>query len=296
MFYVYFLLFIRYERNWNIADEEDDPENDYMEAHKKFSSEPFDDHNNDEQFSNTQHRNVYNENYSRGQHDVRNFNNNYPGPLNQTRGSQMMRNTENDYLRPNSQISRNNQNYSHDMQTLKNTDENYYKPQNNIRNVDQRFPNEASLSNNNIDEEYSNEHIIDKNNLVSKRGDYGPPSRGNFKSSRGNYESFRGNYESSRGNYGPSRGNYGSSRGNGGNRDSFRNNFGNNNTNKTNMDWNEDYKEDEEPRQPPEEIIDLAPVVKRPYEAPPIDPIKIFDYRHLPTLKVIPGNVTFYIY
>lgn len=287
MFNKYVLLLIRYERKWNIADEEDDPENDYMEAHNKFCSEPFDDQNNDNQFSNTQRRNVFNENnYSRGQHDGRNFNNDYVGPSNQTRGSQMMRNTENDYSRPNSQISRNNQNYSHDVQTLKNTEDNYYKHQNNVRNMDQRFPKEASLSNDHIDEEYSNEHIIDANNLISKRGDYGPSSRGNFKSSRGNYEPFRGNY-------GPSRGNYGSSRGNGGNRDSFKSNFGNNNTNKTNMDWDENYKEDEEPRQPPEETIDLPPVIKRPYEAPPIDPIKIFDYRHLPTLKVIPGNLTF---
>jgi len=143
----------------------------------------------------------------------------------------------------------------------------------------------------------------------------GPPSRENYEpfrgepSSRGHYDSFRGK-SSSRGNYDsfrgglPSRENHNSSRGgplSRGNYNSFRDgppprgNFGNN-TNKANMEWewDENYTKNEEPIKDP--IISL-PTKKQLYEeAQPIDPVKIFDYRHLPRLKVIPGNVKFYIY
>ncbi|XP_026809226.1 uncharacterized protein LOC113551273 isoform X2 [Rhopalosiphum maidis] len=299
----------RYERNWNIADEEDDPENEYMEAHKKFSSESFDDQNEDEQFSNKQHKNMYNENhYSREQSDTRHFNDDY---LRQSRESQIMRNTENKYVLSNSQFSRNiNQNYSQEMPTLKNNEDDYFKTQINTRNTDQRFSMGTSLSNNNI-EEYSNKPIIDENNFISQKGNYeltksGPPPRENYESSqdrplsRGNFDSFRGR-PSSRGNYDsfrggpPSRGNYNSSRGapfSRGNFNSFRDgslsrgHFGNN-TNKPNIEWDDNYTKSEEPIK---DLIVPLPTTKQLYEeAQPIDPVKIFDYRHLPTLKVIPG-------
>lgn len=228
-----------------------------MEAHKKFSSEPFDDQNDEDQFSDNQHRNMYNENhYSRGQ-DTRNFNNDYSRPLNQSRGSQMMRNTDNEYPRSNSQFSRNVSSYSREMQTFKNNESDYYKPQNNIKNIDQGFPRGAPFSKD-IDDDYSNEPDIDRN--------FGPQKR---------------NYEP------PSRGNYGTSRGK----------FGN--ANRTNNEWDKGYTKNERPQQPIKDIIIPPPVTiitKPPYEAPPIDPVKIFDYRHLPTLKVIPGNVIIYIF
>ncbi|XP_060860603.1 probable cyclin-dependent serine/threonine-protein kinase DDB_G0292550 isoform X2 [Metopolophium dirhodum] len=345
----------RYERNWNIADEEDDPENEYMEAHKKFSSEPFDNQNDeDEQFSNKQHRNMYNENhYSRELSGARHINDDYLRPLSQSRESQIMRNTDNKYVRPNSQFSRNiNQGYSQEMLTLKNNKDDFFKYQKNIRNMDKRFSMGTPLLNDN-DEEFSNEPIIDKNNFVSQKSNYelnksGQPSRENYESSRdrppsiGNYESSRdrppsvGNNESSRGGRPPSRENYVSSggdlssRGNydsfrgrlssRGNYDSFRGgppsrenhnssregplsrgnynsfrdgppsrgNFGNN-TSKASMEWewDDNYTKNEEPIEDP--IVSI-PTTKQLYEeAQPIDPVKIFDYRHLPRLKVIPG-------
>jgi len=320
-----------------------------MEAHKKFSSEPFVDQNDEhEQFSNKQNRNMYNENhYSRELSGPRHFNDDYSRPLSQLRESQISRNTDNKYVQPNSQFSRNiNQGYPQEMLTLKNNEDDFFKSQNNIRNTDKRFSMETTLSNDN-DEEYSNEPIIDKNNFVSQRMNYelnksGPPSRENYESSRdrppsiGNYESSRGggplsrkNYESFRGET-SSRGNYDSFRGRSssrGNFDSFRGgppsreihnssrgrplsrenynsfrdgppsrgNFGNN-TNKANMEWewDENYMKNEELIEDP--MISL-PTKKQVYEeAQPIDPVKIFDYRHLPRLKVIPGNVKFCIY
>lgn len=229
-----------------------------MEAHKKFSSEPFDDQNDEDQFLDNQHRNIYNENhYSRGQQGTRNFNDDYSRPLNQSRGSQIIRNTDNEYPRSNSQFSRNVQSYSREMQTFKNNEGGYYKPQNNIKNMDQGFPSRAPFSKN-IDNDYSNEFDIDRNFDTQKR----------------NYE------PSSRGNYGTSREKFG-------------------NVNRINNKWDKDYTKNERPQQPIKDIIIPPPVsiiTKPPYEAPPIDPVKIFDYRHLPTLKVIPGNVTFYIF
>ncbi|XP_050054420.1 putative uncharacterized protein DDB_G0282133 isoform X2 [Aphis gossypii] len=329
----------RYDRNWNV-DEEDDPENEYMEAHKKFSSEPFDDQNDeDEQISNNQHRNMYNENhYSREQLETRHFNDDYLGHLSQSRESQIMRNTENKFGRQNSQFSRNiNQIYSQEMSPLKNNEDDYFKSQNNLRNTDQRFSMETPLSNDNV-EEYSNE-LFDKNNFISQKGNYErenyetskdrPPSVGNYESSRGglssrgNYElrgglSSRSNYESSRceifsrGNFDSfrgrpsSRGNYDSFRGgppsrgissrgvpfSRGHFNSFRDgppsrgNFGNN-TNKSNIEWDKNYTKSEEPIK--DLIVPLTTSKQLYEEAQPIDPVKIFDYRHLPTLKVIPG-------
>lgn len=229
-----------------------------MEAHKKFSSEPFDDQNNEDQFSNNQHRIMYNENnYSRGQQGARNFNDNYSRPLNQSKGSQIMRNSDNDYPRSNSQFSRNvGQNYPRDIQTFSNDEDSYYKPQNNIRNMDQSFNREASFSKN-IDEDYSNKHDIDGNNFASQKRNYG----------------------SSRGNYGTSKGKFG------------------NNTNRSNNEWDNDYNKNERLQQPVKDIIPPpVTITKPPYKASPIDPVKIFDYRHLPTLKVIPGNVTCYTF
>lgn len=317
-----------------------------MEAHKKFSSEPFDSQNDeDEQFSNKQHRNMYNENnYSRELSGARHFNDDYLRPLSQSRESQIMRNTDNKYVRPNSQFSRNiNQGYSQEMPTLKTNEDDFFKSQKNIRNTDKRFSIGTPLSNDN-DEDYTNAPIIDKNNFVSPKSNYelnkgGPPLRENYESprdrppsignyessrggrppsrenyvssrgelsSRGNYDSFRGrpsargNYDSFRGGP-PSRENHNSSRGgplSRGNYNSFRDgppsrgNFGNN-TSKANMEWewDENYTKNEEPIGDP--IVSL-PATKQLYEeAPPIDPVKIFDYRHLPRLKVIPGNVKF---
>ncbi|XP_022180769.1 uncharacterized protein LOC111040974 isoform X2 [Myzus persicae] len=332
----------RYERNWNNVEEEDDPENEYMEAHKKFCSEPFDDQNDeDEQFLNKPHRNMYNENhYSRELSGARHFDDDYTRPLSQSRESQVLRNPDDKYVRPHSQFSRNiNPGYSQEMPALKNNEDDFFKPQKSIRNTDKRFPIETPLLNDN-DGEYSNEPIIDKNNFVSPKNSYeqnksgptfrenyesyrdgspsvgnydsfrggGPPSRENFESFRnepslrGNYDSFRGrpssrgSYESFRGGP-PSRENHNSSRGrplSRGNYNSFRDgphsrgNFGNN-TNKANMEreWDEDYTKNEKPIEDP--IVSL-PTTKQLYEeAQPIDPVKIFDYRHLPTLKVIPG-------
>jgi len=304
-----------------------------MEAHKKFSSEPFVDQNDEhEQFSN-KHRNMYNENhYSRELSGPRHFNDDYLRPLSQLRESQISRNTDNKYVRPNTQFSRNiNQVYPQEMLTLKNNEDVLFKSQTNIRNTDKRFSMGTPLSNDN-DEEYSNDPIIDKNNFVSQKINYelnksGPPSIGNYESSRGggqpsreNYESFRGE-PSSRGHYdsfigrSSARVNYDSFRGgppsretpsrgrplSRGNYNSFRDgppsrgNFGNN-TNKANMEWewDENYAKNEESIEDP--IISL-PTKKQLYEeAQPIDPVKIFDYRHLPRLKVIPGNVKFSIY
>lgn len=217
-----------------------------MEAHKKFSSEPFDNQNND-QFLNKQQRSMYNENYSRGQQNLRNFNEDHPRQLNQSREFQMMNFTDNNYSRPNSQFSRNiNQNYSSGMQTSKNNGDDYYKIQNNTRNMKQEFSRGVPHSRN-IDEDYSNEPTSDKNNFVSQKGKYGSP--------------YQGNYDKPLGNYG-------------------------HNLNKiisidvqkycyNSKIW---FSVKDTPIPPP-------------YEAPPIDPVKIFDYRHLPTLKVIPGNI-----
>lgn len=248
-------MFFRYERNWNAADEEDDPENEYMEAHKKFSSEPYDDENGEDQFSNKQHRNVFNENHysTRGKQGVRNFNDDYSRPFNQARGFQMMRNTDNEYHRPTSQFSRNvNQSYPRDMNTFKNNEDDYYQFHNNVRNTDQEFPRVGPLSKD-MDKEYSNDPVSNKNNFVSQKGNYGQSARGNYEPSRSNFNS---------------------------------------NMNKTNMDWDNEYVKNEGLQQPVNDIIIPPLVPKKPYEeAPPIDPVKIFDYRHLPTLKVIPGNI-----
>lgn len=218
-----------------------------MEAHKKFSSEPFDGQN--EEFSNNQHKNVYNENhYSRGQ-GSRNFNNDYSRPFNnfnQLRGPQISKNTDNDYLRPNSQFSRtNNQSYQRNMQTNKEDDYDYFKPQNNLKNVNQRFPKETLPHSDNIDNEYINEPTTDKNNFVPHKGKYGHPLKGNYESSRSNFNNNKNDYSKNEGS------------------------------------------------QHSESIVPPL-IAKQPYlEAPPIDPVKIFDYRHLPTLKVIPGNFNF---
>lgn len=248
--------FIRYDRNWNNADDEDDPENEYMEAHKKFSSEPFDDQNDEDKFSNSiQHRNVYNENnYSRGQQGARNFDDDHSRPLNQSRGSRIMRNSDNEYLKNNSQFSRNNNNQSYpcDFQAPKNNENDYYKPPNN-KCVDQGFSREAPFSKD-FDEDYTNKPF-DKNNYASQKGNYGPPSRGNYESPRGNF----GNY-----------------------------------MDRPNMEWDKNYTKNEELQQPIQNIIDHPPqVIKKSFEEViPIDPVKIFDYRHLTTLKVIPGNIS----
>lgn len=253
------LCFIRYEKNWNISDEYDDPENEYMEAHKKFSSEPFEDQIDEDRFSNHKyHRNAYSDNhYSRGQQGARNnFNDNYSKPFNHSRGSQMMRNTDKEF-------SRNvGQNYPQETQTSRNNDDSFYNTQN--MKIDQGFPRGRAPLSNNGDDEYSNEPNID-DNFLPQKGNYGP----------------------SRGNYGPlSRGNY----------DLPIDNFGSNK--KTNQNWNKDYLQNERPMQPVvNDIIAPPPITKPPYEAaPPIDPVKIFDYRHLSTLKVIPGNVTFFFF
>lgn len=242
----------RYDRNWN-DDEEDNPEDEYMEAHKKFSSETFDDQN-DDQFSNKQHRNVYNENhYSRGQQSTGNLNNDFSKPFIKSRAPQVMLNTDKEYTQAKSQFSRN---IGHEMQTLKTNEDSFYKYQNNLRNTDQGFPRGAPFSKNNDEEDYSNEPTLNKNNFAPNKGNYG---------------------SSSIGNYGPSRGGF------------------DNNKNATNMEWEKDYNHIEGPPQPFKDIPIQPPVIKQLYqEAPPIDPIKIFDYRHLPTLKVIPGNIRFY--
>jgi len=252
------LIYIRYERSWNI-DEDEDPENEYMEAHKKFSSEPFD-QNDEVQFSNnSQHRSKFNENnhYSRGQQGARNFNDDYSRPLNQSRGGglPMMRNADNDFYRPNNQFSRNvSKNYPCEMKTLKINDC-YYKPQNNMRNMDQGFNRAPPFTKDN-DNDYINEDNDDKNNFATPKGNYGPPSRGNFE---------------------------------------FKSSFGNNTDNK-NKDWDSDYTKNERPsQQPVKDVVVPPPLISKPYEAPPIDPVKIFDYRHLSTLKVIPGNVLHFI-
>jgi len=314
-----------------------------MEAHKKFSSEPFDDQNyEDEQFSNKQHSNMYNENhYSRELSGARHFNDDYIRPLSQSRESQILRNTDNKYVQPNSQFSRYiNQGHSQEMPTLKNNEDDFFNSQKNIRNTDKRFSMETPLLNDN-DEGGSNDPIVPKNNFVSQKSNYelnksgplfrenyessrdGPPLIGNYDSSRGggpplreNYESFRnepslrGNYDSIRGRPSskgyyesfrgglPSREHHTSYRGgpvSRGNYNSFRDgppsrgHFGNS-TNKTNIEWewDENYTKNEKPIEDP--VVSL-PTTKQTYEeAQPIDPVKIFDYRHLPTLKVIPGK------
>lgn len=244
-----------------------------MEAHKKFSSEPFDDQNDEDKFSDNLHqRNVYNENsysrgqqgtrnfnddYSRGQQGTRNFNDDYARPLNQSRGPQTMRNSDNEYLRSNSQFSRNNhQNYPRDLHTSKNNENDYYKPQNNTF-LDKGFPREAEFSKD-IDQDYSNKPIFDKNNYASQKGNYGSTSRGNYESPKGNFS------------------NYGMDR--------------------TNMEWDNNYTKNEELHEPIQHTVDQPQVIKKSFdEVVPIDPIKIFDYRHLPTLKVIPGKICIYI-
>jgi len=158
----------RYERNWNI-DEDDDPENDYMEAHKKFSSEPYNDQNNEDQFSNKQYRNTYNENrFSRGQQEAKNnFNDDYSRPLNHSRRS-IIRNTDNEFCRPNSKFSRNiGQNYSREIHTLKNSDDGYYHSQN--MNINQGFPKGQTSLSKDGNGEYSDEPLISKNNFVSQK-------------------------------------------------------------------------------------------------------------------------------
>lgn len=259
--YIVYCGFFRYERNWSI-DEDEDPENEYMEAHKKFSSEPYDDHNVDQFSSNNQNRNVYNENnhYSRGQQGPRNFNNDYSRPFNQQRGGggpQMMRNTDNDYHRSNNQFSRNiGQNYPRELQTLKNNDCNYNKPQNNMRNTDMGFNRGASFTKD-ADNDYYNEPDVEKNNFTQQKSNYGPPSRGNFES---------------------------------------RSNFGNNM--KKNNDWvrDRDYTKNKGPsQQPVKDTVIPPPLIPKPLEALPIDPVKIIDYRHLSTLKIIPGNLLHFI-
>lgn len=251
----YFPDLIRYERSWNVADEEDNLEDEYLEAHKKFSSEPFDDQNNDT-FLNKQQGSMYNENnYSRSQQGARNSNEDYSMPLNQSRGPQMMRNTDNEYSRPNFQFSRNtNQSYSRGAQALKHNDDNYYKPQNN-RNMEQGFSRGMTRSRN-IDGDYSKEPVNDKNNFGSQRGNYGQPPRENYESPKKNVSS---------------------------------------NMNRTNMEWDKDNIKKSGLQSLLKITPGAPPYEAPPIEVPPIDPVKIFDYRHLPTLKVIPGNCVFSI-
>jgi len=244
-----------------------------MEAHKKFSSEPFEEQNVEGQFSNNKsHRNMYNENsYSRGRGGRKKFNNDYSRPMNHSRGSQMIRNTDNKFFRPNSQYSKNEgQNYPQETQTLNEDD--YYDPQVNVKR-DQGFPRDVPISN---DDEYS-EPPVDTNNFIPQKQNCGQSFRGNYGSSRGKYgQSSRGNYRShARENYEPPEANFG------------------NNSSQTNVEWDKDYSDNERPLPPVKDTDVPPPVVKPQYHAPPIDPVKIFDYRHLPTLKVIPGNVTF---
>lgn len=318
--------FIRYERNWNINDEDDDPENEYMEAHKKFSSEPFDEQNNEDQFSNNkQYGNMYNNDnhYSKGQDTRNNFNDDYSRPSNFSKGPQMMRNTDNAFFRSNSQYFRNdNLNYAQETQSLQNNDNTYYNVQNSTNN-DQGFSRGVSSPlMKDVDGENSYENINDKTNFVPHKGNYGSSPRGNYgPSSRGKYGQYsrenygqpsKGNFgSSSRGNYGtPSRGNYGPlSRNNYGppSKDDYRSPSNDNygqilidnyeppvDNKSRNMDCNKDFSDNERPL--PSTVKDASIpslIPKIPYQATPIDPIKIFDYRHIPTLKIIPGNVTF---
>lgn len=227
-----------------------------MEAHKKFSSEPYDQNNEDKFSNNIQHRNVYNENnYSRGQQSARNFNDDYSRPFNQSRGSQFMKNSDNEYLRNNSQFSRNNnQSYPRELSTSKINENDYYKPPNN-KCLDQGFPREAPFSKD-IDKDCSNKSTFNKN-YAPQKGNYGPPPP------RGNYELPRGNF--------------------------------NNYTDRTNMEWDKNYTKNEELQHPIQNIIDPQVIKKSFDEVLPIDPVKIFDYRHLPSLKVIPGNIFIYL-
>lgn len=225
-----------------------------MEAHKKFSSEPFDDQN-DDQFSNKPHRNVYNENnYSRGQQSTGDFNNDFSKPFNKPRGPQVMLNTEKEYTQAKSQFARNiGPRYPNEVQTLKTNEDNFYKYPNNLRNINQKLSRGAPFLKNNDDEEYSNEPTLNRNNFVPNKGNYGSASKGNYGSSRSGFGNIK---------------------------------------NATNMEWDNDYNHTEENPQPFKDITIQPPVIKQLYhEAPPVDPIKIFDYRHLPTLKVIPGNI-----
>lgn len=233
-----------------------------MEAHKKFSSEPFDDQNDEDQFSNNKHGNSYYDknNYSRGQQGpAKNYNDDYPrSSLNQPRGSQLPRNMDIEYPRPNSQFTKNiNEKYPHDLQTTKNKNDDYFKPANNIRTMDSGFSRKAPTL---IGEDngYRSEPVVDKNKFVSPKGNYRPPTRGNYE---------------------PSRGNFG------------------NNTNKTSMEWDKkEYNENEVSQQPVKDIVVPSPGKQPATDSSPIDPVKIFDYRHLSALKVIPGNIISGVY
>lgn len=233
-----------------------------MEAHKKFSSEPFDDQNEEDQFSNEKHGNSYYDKkkcYSRGQQGpAKNYNDNYPRSLNQPRGSQLSRNMNIEYPRPNSQFTKNiNESYPHDLQTPKNKNDDYYKPANNIRIMDQGFPRKAPTLKGE-DNGYRSEPVVDKIKFVSPKANYRP--------------STRGNYESSRGNFG-------------------------NNIKKTSMEWDKkEYIENEVSQPPVKDIAVPSPVKQLANDSSPIDPVKIFDYRHLSALKVIPGNIMSEVY
>lgn len=275
---MYFYFILRYQKNWNINDEDDDPENEYMEAHKKFSSEQFDEQNFDNRFSsNKPNRNIYNENsYSRGRGGRKNFNNDYSRPINHSRGSQMMKNTNNEFFRPNSLYSKDeSQNYPRESQTLH--EDGYYNPQSNVKR-DQGFPQGDVPISKGVDDEYS-EPPVDTNNFIPQKKTYEPSFRGNYG------HPLRGKYGS------PSRGKYGSHT-----RENFeppKANFGSNSS-QTSVEWdNKDFPDSESPLAPIKDTSIPPAIVKSQYQAPPIVPVKIFDYRHLPTLKVIPGNVKF---
>ncbi|XP_050432303.1 uncharacterized protein LOC126840529 isoform X2 [Adelges cooleyi] len=250
----------RFESDWNIADEEDNPEDEYMEAHKKFSSEPYEDlYNEDQYLNNQQGNNKYNDDrYPRGPESKENNQEDYVKQFNQSFNSQMMKNPDTDYSKPQSQWNHQNNDKipSYGRQLPRNDDYDYYnRPQGNLRNVDDGYQKGGRTQSRNIDEEYINDFDRNKNNIIPNRGNFGPPSRGNYGSARGGR-------------------------------------FGNNYMSKSNNKWNDDFKKDISVPLP---IIDDCPPVtlevKKPSieDIPPIDPVKLFDYRHLSALKVIPG-------
>ncbi|XP_050542910.1 YLP motif-containing protein 1-like isoform X2 [Daktulosphaira vitifoliae] len=242
----------RYERNWNITEEEENPEDEYMEAHKKFSSEPYNDPNEEDEYFNDEYNNKYiNDQYSRGNHSINIKQGDYLRPSNQMNKPQITRNQDLDYS--NNHPIWNSQTLPNGRQISRHNDDYCTRQEGNNRYLNetyQKVPNHLKNSN----EEFMTEPVLESNKFLPNRENYAPPPKGS---------------------YGPNRGRR----------------FDDNRSN-SKMDWGGDFNTHSDEQQQisddnshPKEIVKPSSIE----DIPPIDPVKLFDYRHLPALKVIPG-------
>jgi len=187
-----------------------------------------------------------------------------------SRGEQGTRKFNDDYLKPLNQLR--------GSQNMKNTNNDYQRSNNQFsRNVGQNYPREIQTLKNNNDDYYKPQTNI-------RNIDQGFNKGASFVKDADN--NYFNEHDVNKTNFIPQKGNYGPS---------SRGNFGNN-INRKNKDWDKNYTKNEGSSLQPIKDTIVPPLNCKPYEAPPIDPVKIFDYRHLSSLKVIPGNMMHFLY